>query len=218
MSIAVRLVRAHLELLRVLWLAALRRAAADGFSYHRGSSDLAFAVAIIPGTLAEIVALHLLLPASWDGPKIVIVVMSVYATVCMVAGALARRVLPHRVTPSALELNLGMAAKTSIGLDLIERLAIQRRRTTRPSGLLQDGDDTLLAERNRVDLMLTLARPVAVERLLRGPVCTEHIGVAVDDPHRLVRALVERGVPQTPLADEPGLNGSASRGRSRSRR
>jgi len=99
---------------------ARRRDRAE-FTYHRGSSELGFALALIPAVLAEGAVVHLRLPDGWFWPKLALPAVQAYGLPMLVAWALGPRVYPHRLTGGTLELRLGQLYVARIPIGLIDR-------------------------------------------------------------------------------------------------
>jgi len=174
---------------------ARRRDRAE-FTYHRGSSELGFALALIPAVLAEGAVVHLLLPDGWFWPKLALPAVQAYGLLMLVAWALGPRVYPHRLTGGTLELRLGQLYVARIPIGLIDRAERRTEKVERAGAQWRTGE-ALLPARGRVDVRLVLSAPIEVERPLGEPVAVSMISIAVDDPRSLLAELDERRTTST---------------------
>lgn len=186
-----RLLRSELELqltmpralVRRLW----RRRRGAEFSYHRGSWELGFALALLPVAAAEGAIVHLVLPDAWFWPRVAAAAVHAIGMAYLVAFALAPRVYPHRIVDGTLELRAGALYRARVPLAAIATVERRRARVERPRF---PGDGTAeLAASGRVDLVLCLHEPVAVERPLADPVPVSSIAVAADDSAAMLAAI-----------------------------
>lgn len=169
-----------------------RRRRSDGrlrFAYHRGSSSLGFALALLPGVAAEATAFHLLLPDDWLIFKLALLGLTLYGAVMMVGLALAERVYPHELDDATLTIRGGTLYRASIALENIAAIERRRERAGLQSGLILDGDAARIVARGRTDLALTLRDPVLLQRPIGDPVAVTRLALAIDDPAALVAAL-----------------------------
>ena len=198
-----------------------RRRRSDGqlrFSYHRGSSSLGFALALLPGVAAETTAVHLLLPDDWSIVKLALLGLTLYGTVMMVGLALAERVYPHELDGATLTIRGGTLYRASIALENIAAIERRRERAGLQSGRILDGDAARIVARGRTDLVLTLREPAMLERPIGDPVAVTRLALAIDDPAALTAALA---APARAAADGPpsarALASRARRDRARGR-
>ena len=103
-------------------LRRLRPPGGERFACHRGSHELGFALALLPAMLAEGAAVHLLLPAGWFWPKLVLAALLVYGVLMLLSWAAGERTHPHRLHRAS----SSCAADSSTG-------HASRRRTSRRS-------------------------------------------------------------------------------------
>ena len=188
-----RLTRTELGLLWTVPGALVRRlrgaSAGRGFSYHRGSSDLAFALALLPAAAAEVTLVELLLPERWFWPKVAVLALSVYGVLMLISLALSMRVYPHRIDDGRLELRLGRLYRAIVPLEAIQAVDLSRESVdSRTRLVLRDGG-ALLAVSGRVDVQISLRREIEVERPIGEPVRVSTLVIAVDDPGSFVRAI-----------------------------
>ena len=180
-----------------------RRRRSDGrvrFSYHRGSSSLGFALALLPGVAAETAAVHLLLPDDWLIVKLALLGLTAYGVVMMLGMALAERVYPHELDGATLTIRGGTLYRASIALENIAAIERRRERAGVQSGLILDGDAARIVARGRTDLALTLRAPVMLERPIGDPVAVTRLALAIDDPAALAAALAAPPPSRPPAA------------------
>lgn len=182
----------------LLWRLGRPRRDRLRFTYHRGSSSLVIAIAILPAVAAEAAAFHLLLPDAWVVVKLALLVLTAYSVVMMVGLAVGERVYPHELTSATLTLRSATLYRAAIPLHDIANAELRRERAGGRGGLLLDDDGARIVARGRTDLVLTLHRPVLIERPLGDPVAVRRLAVAVDDPAGLVEAIASPPPPQSP--------------------
>ena len=188
-----RILRMELAIFATYWRAfARRRRASTGteWTYHRGSVELAFALALVPAAVGELIVFHLFVP--WFWVRVAALVLTVYAFVWLVGLSLGMRVHPHRVGDDEVELRLGVLYRALVPLGAIEK--VERRRESVARGnqfVLRDGKAYLAAD-GRVDVHFALREPVVVSRPIAEPASVREIAVAADDPAGMVRELSKR--------------------------
>jgi len=192
--VARRVIGGEWRLLGVYPRALLRRlrptrTGAVQLAYHRSSSALAIAIAMLPPMAAETAVIHLLLPADWLIPRLVLLVLSAYGAIVLVGLAIGERVHPHELTADSLELRCGTLYRASIPLRCIASVTRRRERPGGHSGLSVDGEGARLTIGGRTDLELTLREPVEIERPIGEPVAVTRIAFAADDPGDVEAAL-----------------------------
>ncbi len=174
----------------------------ERFAYHRGSQDLAFAIALLPALLAEGVAVHLLLPDDWLWARIAAAAVHLYGIVMLLSYAAGTRTTPHRLRDGVLDLRSGPLYRARVAAADVVSVAVERRRGGGRTGLLLRDGRARLATDGRTDVVLRFAAPVAVERPLGDPVAVTELEVAVDDPERFVAALrAAAATPRAPVAE-----------------
>ena len=197
-----RLLRSELQLQLTLPRALVRRVRRKRgleFSYHRGSWEPGFALALLPVVVAEGAIVHLALPDAWLWPRVAAAAVHALGMVYLIAFALAPRVYPHRIVDGSLELKVGALYRARVPLAAIAAVERRHARVERPQF---PGDGTAaLAASGRVDLLLSLHDPVTIERPLADPVLVSSIAVAADDPGAM-HAAIEDGRLR-PLRREP---------------
>ncbi len=196
-----RLLRSELELQLTLPRALVRRVGrrkrGQEFTYHRGSWELGFALALLPVAAAEGAIVHLALPDAWLWPRVAAAALHALGMVYLLAFALAPRVYPHRIADATLELRVGALYRARVPLAVIAAVERRSARCERP--LFPGDGSAALAASGRVDLVLSLHEPVTIERPLADPVLATSIAVAVDDPAAM-RAAIEQERLQPPPA------------------
>ena len=124
-----RLLRSELELQLTLPRALVRRLRrherGQEFSYHRGSWELGFALALLPAVAAEGAIVHLALPNAWLWLRVAAAALHALGMVYLIAFALAPRVYPHRIAGGMLELLVGSLYRARVPLAAI--VAVERR-------------------------------------------------------------------------------------------
>ena len=201
-----RLLRSELELQLTIPRAVARRLGhrprGQGFSYHRGSWELGFALALLPAVAAEGAIVHLALPDAWLWPRIVAAVLHAIGMIYLVAFALAPRVYPHRIVGASLELHAGALYRATVPLLAIRAVELRRARVERP---LFRGDGTAaLPAGGRVSLEISLDEPVRIERPLADPVPVTSIAVAADDPAAMLGGIEAARLRQPPAEPARG--------------
>ena len=192
-----RAIRAEARMLATLPLALLRRVtrrrrAGAEFPYHGRSMALGFAVALVPAVIAEGVALHLLLPPAWEGPRLALAAVQAYGLLMLASWGLGPRAHPHRLDDGVLEVRSGQLYRARIPLERVARAERRCERVEGGAGLVVRGEEALLPSDGRVDVTIRLAGPVEVERPLGDPISVTSIAAAVDDPDTLLRELEDR--------------------------
>jgi len=174
-----------------------RRPGGEAFANHRGSQELALALALLPAMLAEGAAVHLLLPDEWVVARIVIAALHVYGMVMLLSWAVGERTEPHRLRDGILDLRGGRLYRARVPTSAVSEVLVAPRRDGIRSGLVLDGGIARFAVAGRTDVLLRFAAPVEVERPLGAPVRVCELAVAVDDPERFVAAVLaaERAAP-----------------------
>jgi hypothetical protein len=178
-------------------LGGAARRATPGMRYHRGTDDLAMALAFALPLLAEGTVVHLLLPSGWVLAQVANAALHLYAMAWLLAIGLGRRAWPHAVRGGALTIRNGALHRARIPLALVERAEPDRRRVAGERGLHVEDGVALLPARRRVDVRVVLREPVRIAGL-GEPVWAREIAVASDDPEAFVRALAELPRPARP--------------------
>ena len=158
----------------------------ERFACHRGSQELAFALTLTPAMLAEGAAVHLLLPAGWFWPKVVLAAVHAYGALMLLSWAAGGRTHPHRLLDGELELRSGQLHRARVAASDVTEIEIASRRRGQRTGLVMDDGAPLLAVSGRTDVTLRFAAPVRIERPLGEPVSVTELSIAVDDPAGLV--------------------------------
>lgn len=202
--LARRLVAGEARLLSTLPAAALQRLRpprGEAFAYHRGTQELGLVLALLPAMAAEGAAVHLLLPADWFWPKVVVGVLHLYGVVMLLSWAVSQRTQPHRLHAGRLELRVGQTHRAGVATAAIASAEVARRRDGARTGLEVTGETARLTVAGRTDVLLRFTEPLRIDRPLGDPVTVTALAVAADDPERLVRAITpSRNAPQLPVA------------------
>ena len=186
-----------LTLPRALLRLARRRRSDDEYAYAKRDVELPLAVALIPAFATELVLVHLLVPDSLGWLRLALLVLSLYGVLWILGWALGLHVFPHRLRDDVLELRLGSLYRATIPLDSIVTLRRERSKSgTRTRLDAHDGAAALWVG-GRVDLHVTIDRPVLVERPLGEPLEVTSISFAADDAPRLATRLRGRGTRHT---------------------
>lgn len=189
-----RLLRTELELQLTLPRALVRRLHAGArepeFTYHRGSWELGFALALMPALATEALIVHLVIPPEWPWVRAGAAALHAIGMLYVLAFAVGPRVYPHRIAGDVLELRSGALYRARVPLAAIVAAERRRGRVERAVELGDDG--ARLGAQGRVDLALSLSEPVAVERPFGEPFETTTIAIAADDPEAMLAA-IERG-------------------------
>ena len=138
---------------------------------------------------AEGTAVHLLLPADWFWPKVIVGVLHLYGVAMLVSWAVSQRTQPHRLHAGRLELRVGQTYRAGVATAGIASAKVTRRRDGARTGLDLTGETPRLAVAGRTDVLLRFTEPLRVDRPLGDPVTVTELAVAADDPERLVRAI-----------------------------
>lgn len=186
-----------LTLPRALLRLARRRRSEDEYSYAKGDVELPLAVASIPAFAIELVLVHLLVPDSLGWLRLALLVLSLYGVLWILGWALGLHVFPHRLRDDVLELRLGSLYRTAIPLDAIVTLRRERSKSGTRTHLDAAGGAAALRVGGRVDLHVTLDRPVLVERPLGEPLEVTSISFAADDAPGLAARLQAHGTTHT---------------------
>ena len=190
--VARRVMAGEARVLATIPRALLRRrrpARGETFAYHRGSQELAFAIALMPALLAEGVAVHLLLPDDWLWVLIAAGALHLYGMVMLMSYASGTRATPHRLRDGALDLRSGPLYRARVPIGDVVSIAVARQRSGARTGLVLGDGPPRLALHGRSDVLLRFGAPVVVERPLGDPVAVTELAVAVDDPERFVAAV-----------------------------
>ena len=183
----------------------LRPRRGERFAYHRGSHELGFALALLPAMLAEGAAVHLLLPAGWFWPKVILAALHGYGAIMLLSWAIGERTHPHLLRGRSLELRSGQLYRARVETTNVAAIALAHRRDGQRTGLVLGDGAPRLAVSGRTDVTLRFAAPIRVERPLGDPVSVTELSIAVDDPARLVAAVeTARDGPLTARADDRG--------------
>jgi len=161
----------------------------ERFGYARRSSELPFALALLPAIAAEAVAVHLLLPEGWLWMKVGILAVSAYGYLWVFSLALGMRTEPHVLRSSELEVRFGPLYRARIPVELIERAEPRAGKAAGRPGLTFDGDAARLTAEGAAEVRLTLRAPVQLRRPLAEPVSITELSIPAERPADLVRAL-----------------------------
>ena len=183
--------RAELDVLTSLPRLLLARAARTdraGMTYARGTFGLAVALAFTPVIVAEALVIHLLLSGDWvawvlDG-------LHAYMLIWLWGFALGPHCFPHRVGPRTAVLRSGPMYRVLVPRSSVVSAAGHRERVPGERGLIQRDGAILLPVRGRIDVVVELSASVRVQRPLHEPLHTRRLGVASDDPDRLIEQLL----------------------------
>lgn len=190
--VARRAIVGEARLLTTIPAALLRRLRAprgEAFGYHRGSHELGLLLALLPATIAEGAAVHLLLPDSWFWPKVAIAALHLYGVVMLLSWAVGQRTHPHRLRDGLLELRSGQLYRACADAGQVETIEVKPQRKGQRTGLVVDDDAPRLAVGGRTDVLLRFAAPLRIERPLRDPLTVTELAIAVDDAARFVAAV-----------------------------
>lgn len=171
-----------------LLLTRVARTDQAGLTYKRGTFGLALALAFTPVIVTEALVVHLLLGSGWvawvlDG-------LHAYMLIWLWGFALGPCSFPHRVGPRTAVMRAGPMYRVVVPRSAIVGATASRERVPGQRGLVKRGDVVLLPVRGRVDVWLELSDPVRVQRPLHEPLHTRRLGVASDDPDRLIEQLL----------------------------
>jgi len=184
-------------------LRRLRPPRGERFACHRGSQELGIALALLPAMLAEGAAVHLLLPAGWFWPKVVLAAAHAYGVLMLLSWAAGERTHPHRLLNGELELRSGQLYRVRVEARNVAAIELARRRSGQRTGLVLGDGPARLAVSGRSDVALRFTAPVRIERPFGEPLSVTELSIAVDDPAHFVAALeAARDEPRTASADE----------------
>lgn len=169
-----------------------RRRSGDEYSYARRDVELPLAVALIPAFATELFLVHLFVPDSLGWLRLALLVLSLYGVLWILGWALGLHVFPHRLRDDVLELRLGSLYRAAVPLDAIVALRHGHAKTGTRTRLDAADGAAALRVGGRVDLHVTLDRPVRVERPLGEPLEVTSISFAADDALRLAARLRDR--------------------------
>jgi hypothetical protein len=195
-----RLVRSELAILATFVRALSRRRHPRRleWSYHRGSPELALALALLPAIVGELAVFHLFVP--WFWVRVGAVAVSAYAVIWLVGWALGLRVYPHRLSDDVLELRLGALYRAAVPLNAIDAIERRRERVERGTRFVLRSGKAYLAADGRVDLHLSLRAPAVVTRPLAGPASVHAVAVAADNPAAMAGEIEARLEARAPRA------------------
>jgi hypothetical protein len=181
------------SLLRLL-LARAARTDQAGLTYACGTFGLALALAFTPVIVTEALVVHLLLGGGWVAW--VLDALHAYMLIWLWGFALGPLAFPHRVGSRTAVLRAGPMYRVLVPRSTIVSATEHRERVPGQRGLVQRDDAVLLPVRGRVEVWLELSAPVRVQRPLHEPLHTRRLGVASDEPDRLIEQLLAP-VPET---------------------
>ena len=165
----------------LLRVAGVGRRSDGEYPYAKGDIDLPLAIAMIPAFAAELVMVHLLLPDSLGWLRLAVVVLSLYGVLWILGWALGLHICPHRLRDDVLELRLGSLYRAAVPLEAIAGVRRERSKNGSRTRLEAADGAAALWVGGRVDLHVTLDRPVRVERPFGEPLAVTSISFAADD-------------------------------------
>ena len=179
----------QLRLLAGLWLRLRgRRDVAPGATaLARGRDERVTGTALLVASLVELVAVHLLLP--WPAVRLVLLVVSAYGCVLLLALLADSVVCPHLLTDDELRLR-GVG-----GVDVRDLLAAvvgaSLRRADAAARPVLEGEALLLGSGGQTQVELALREPLLL-RAGRVEGAVRRVRFAVDDPAAAVAELGSR--------------------------
>ncbi len=176
-----------------------RRAGAEvRFAYRRGSSELAFGVALLPALLAELVIVHLLLAGAPEVVRWTLTLLSLYAMLWVIGFITGLVLLPHRVHRGEIAVRFSALHLLRLrGADVVDVQVFERRDGDR-SGVLVDGREVRFQMGGRTNVRLDLGRPTRLVRPIAAPVDVTTVFLWADDSEAFCRATEQARRPGVP--------------------
>lgn len=143
--------------------------------------------ALLVASLVEMAAVHLLLP--WPAVRTVLLVVSAYGTVLLVALLADRAIRPHLLLADALRLRAGGAVDVSLPLSAVGGVALRRRDAPRPVAF--DDGALVLASGGQTQLEVSLTAPLTLRGGRREGNVTA-VRFSADDPPAAAAAVRTR--------------------------
>ena len=143
--------------------------------------------ALLVASLVEMAAVHLLLP--WPAVRTVLLVVSAYGTVLLVALLADRAVRPHLLLADGLRLRAGGAVDVTLPLSAVDGVVLRRRDAPRPVAF--DDAALVLASGGQTQLEVSLLAPLTLRAGRREGTVTA-VRFSADDPAAAVATVRAR--------------------------
>lgn len=160
----------------------------DDFPYHANSQLGLIMGVLVFTTPVEIAVLEILIP--WPWLRIVTLILALYGMLWIVMLFASLRAMPHRLEPYGLRLHYGVLASGVIPFSMIASVEVALAKAPKSGdGLQIAGEEAFFAINGETNLMVTLAQPLALERVIGQTPSVTVIRFRSDEPKRMIERL-----------------------------